>query len=170
MARNTAYWKLMIKAGMKSQETEETVMHTSIRQGFKGIRKIGYCHGFWVCPNSKCPVLSTSHMCQPNKINWKTQRGSRDKICQICEHYAKKEGCGARKLVVYLPAQKIASVFHLGKHTCTMKLDTEAKKAGIKREATITKTGSAKWVAIQEIENLIGEWQMEAAESEAQIA
>ena len=48
-----------------------------------------------------------------------------------------------------------------------MILDTEAKKAGIKRKATISKTGSAKRVAIQEIENLTGEGQMEAAESEA---
>ena len=144
------------------------VMHTSSRQGFKGIRKIGYCHGSRVCPNSKWPFLSTSHMCQSNKINWKTQRGSRDKICQSCEHYGKEEGCGARKPVKYLPAQKIACVFHPGKHTCTMKLDTEAKKAGIKRKATISKTGSAKTVAIWEIENLNGEGQMEAAESEAQ--
>ena len=60
-------------------------MCTSSRQGFEGIRKIGYCHGSWVCPNSKCPFLSTSHMCQPNKINWKTQRGSWDKMCQIVD-------------------------------------------------------------------------------------
>ena len=36
-----------------------------------------------------------------------------------------------------------------------MRLDTEAKKADIKRKATISKTGSAKRVAIEEIENLI---------------
>ena len=49
-----------------------------------------------------------------------------------------------------------------------MKLDTEAKKAGIKRKATISKTGSAKRVVIQEIDNLTGEGQMEAVKSEAQ--
>ena len=48
------------------------VMHTSNRQGFKGIRKIGYYHASWICPNSRFPFLSTSHMHQPNRINWKT--------------------------------------------------------------------------------------------------
>ena len=48
-----------------------------------------------------------------------------------------------------------------------MKLDTEAKKAGIKRKVMSEKTGSAKRVAIQEIDDLIREGQMEAAESEA---
>ena len=139
----------MIKAGIKLQETEETCNAHFQQVGIQRYKKIGYCHGSWVCPNSKCPFLSTSHMCQANKINCKTQRVSRDKICKICEHYAKEEGCGARKLVEYLPAQKIASMFHLGKHTCAMKLHTEAKKAGMKRKATINKIASAKRVAIQ---------------------
>ena len=79
-----------------TRDSRNFIMHPSSRQGFKGIRKIGYFHSSWVCPNSKCSFLSTSHMCQTNKINWKTQRGSRDKICQICEHYGKEESCGAR--------------------------------------------------------------------------
>ena len=42
-----------------TRDRRNFVMHTSSRQEIKGIQKIGYCHGSWVCPDSKCPFLST---------------------------------------------------------------------------------------------------------------
>ena len=82
-----------------TRDKRHFVMRTSSRTGFKGIRKVGYCHRSWVCPNAKHRVLSTSYQQQPNRVTWKTIIGNKEKICQICEHYEKEEACGTRKLV-----------------------------------------------------------------------
>ena len=38
-------------------------------------------------------------------LNGKLGRGQKDKICQICDYFAKEEGCGARRLVEYFPSE-----------------------------------------------------------------
>ena len=105
-----------------TRDQHNFIMRSSSRVGFQGIRKIGFCHGSLVCPNPKCGFLSTSHQGQPNRINWKTRRGQKDKICQICDFFTTEEGCGARKLVEYLPSEETAYVYHIGNHKCHMKL------------------------------------------------
>ena len=68
-----------------------------------------------------------------------------------------------------MPSQNLACVFHLGKHICTMKLETETRKKATKRKAhgTIPKTGSAKRVVVEQIENLIGEGRIDDVQNEA---
>ena len=145
------------------------VMRTSTRQGFYGRRKIGFCHGSYVCKNPKCPFLSTSHEGQPNRINWKTQRGKKEKICQICDHFASEEGCGARKMVEYLPSEELVHVYHIGKHKCHMKIPFSSNREAVKRKAegNTRRTGSAKRLALENIENLIGEGRINEATDEA---
>ena len=48
------------------------VMSTSSKVDYKGIRKVGTCHGSWECQNSHCRFLDTSVDKQPNRIDWIT--------------------------------------------------------------------------------------------------
>ena len=145
------------------------IMRSSSRVGTQGIRKIGFCHGSLVCPNPKCGFLFTSHQGQPNRINWKTRRGQKDKIYQICNYFATEEGCGARKLVEYLPSEETAYVYHIGNHKFHMKLKVQSKQDAIKRKAqgSTQRTGSAKRIAVEEFETLVGEGRMDEAADEA---
>ena len=61
---------------------------------------------------------------QRNRADWLTVKGKKDvKICSVCKHIAKREGCGAHKLIDYNPKTKIAIVFHLGTHKCWKRFD-----------------------------------------------
>ena len=73
-------------------------------------------HGF--AQTSLCPFVGTSHEHQPNKVNWRVDPIHKGvQICKICDTYAVREGCGARKLVEFDPKSQLAIVYHLGKHT-----------------------------------------------------
>ena len=144
-------------------------MRSSSRVSFQGIRKIGFCHGSLVCPNTKCGFLSTSHQGQPNMNNWKTRRDKRIKSVRFVIILQQKKGCGARKLVEYLPSEETAYVYHIGNHKCHMKLKVQSKQEAIKRKAqgSTQRTGLAKRMAIEEIETLVGEGRMDEAADEA---
>ena len=92
------------------------VMSTSSKADYKGVRKVGICHGSWECQNPHCRFLDTSVDKQPNRIDWITVKRKKDlKICSVCKHIVKRQGCGAHKLIDYNPKTKIAVVFHIGK-------------------------------------------------------
>ena len=98
--------------------------------------KTGSCHGSWICPNKSCPFVGTSHEHQPKKVNWRGDPICKGvQICKICDTYAVREGCGARKLVEFDPKSQVAIVYHLGKHTCWNQIDTEEAKAFLREKA-----------------------------------
>ena len=113
-------------------------------------------------------ILSTSYHQHPNRVIWKTIRGSREKYAKYVSTMERRRMW--HHLVEYLPFQKLASVFYLGKHIFTMKLETETRKTEIKRKAhgTIPKTLSAKRVAIEQMGNLTGEGRIDVAKNEAE--
>ena len=75
-------------------------MLTSSKADYKGVRKVGTCHGSWECQNPHCRFLDTSVDKQPNRIDWITIKEKEDlKICSVCKHIAKSKGCGACKLI-----------------------------------------------------------------------
>ena len=45
------------------------VMSTSSKADYKGVRKVGTCHGSWQCQNPHCGFLDTSVDKQPNRID-----------------------------------------------------------------------------------------------------
>ena len=94
-------------------------MSTSSKTSYKGVRKVCTCHGSWECQNPYCGFIDTSVDNQPNIVDWLTVKGKKDvKICSVCRHIAKRQGCGAHKLIDYNPKTKIAIVFHMGTHKC----------------------------------------------------
>ena len=117
------YYK--VKTSIKTWHKDTLDLHyfilkTTSKAGVYGNTiKTGSCHGSWICPNKSCPFVGTSHEHQPNKVNWRCDPICKGvQICKICDTYAVREGCGARKLVEFDAKSQVAIVYHLGKHTC----------------------------------------------------
>ena len=147
------------------------ILKTTSKEGVYGNTiKTGSCHGSWICPNKSCPFVGTSHEHQPNKVNWRGDPICKGvQICKICDTYAVREGCGARKLVTFDPKSQVAIVYHLWKHTCWNKNDTEDAKAFLREKAwSGMRTGSAKEVAIEDLCDKIIAGDIEVAENDAE--
>ena len=99
------------------------------------------------------------------------------KICQICNFVAVWETCNARKLVEYNPATNIATVYHIGKHSCFMKIDTRGKKEEIRKcfdmyssqNSVPISTCSSKQLGIKNVKKLIDEGRFDEAQAEAHV-
>ena len=98
----------------------------------------------------KYSIRSTSNENQPNKVNMKTDPNKHEcKICEICEHSAEWEGCGASNVVDFSPVTDMATVYHMGNHTYWSKIGTEEAKAFIEsRQEKHKGTGKAKDAAM----------------------
>ena len=85
-----------------TRDKRHFTMMTSSRADFKGERRIGTCLGSFVCRYAECPFVMTSPGRVPNKVSWRVPKGKRNlRICNICDHIAMREGCGAKKVVEY---------------------------------------------------------------------
>ena len=129
------------------------VMSTSSKAKYKGVRKVGTCHGSWECQNPYFGFMDTSVDKQPNRIDWITVKGKKDlKICSVCKHIVKRQGCGAHKLIDYNPKTKIAVVFHIGKHKCWRRFDdSHIIAAHHEKKKNKPRSGPAKDMAIDDI-------------------
>ena len=145
-------------------------MVTSSREGFIGERRIGTCLGSFVCCNEQCPFVCTSRDCVPNKLSWRNVRAKRNiHICNICDQVAQHEGCGACKLIEYDYETHLATVYHLGNHTCSLQLDqNKHNQILMKRLQETNPTGSTKEVGLHEIGLLIESGEMDLAVTEAE--
>ena len=145
-------------------------MHTTSCEGLSSTRRIGTCLGSFVCRNNQCPFVLTSCKCKPNKVSWHVPRGKRHlRICNIYDHIAQREGCGAKKLVEYDNLYKIATVYYLGEHTCWMCIDNRDRNDMLKRKIEEKKlSGPTEQVGINEISCLINDGNMDAAVAEAE--
>ena len=103
-------------------------------------------------------------------MNWRHIRAKRNiHICNICDQVAQREGCGAHKLIEYDYETQLATVYHLGNHTCSLQLDQNKHNQILKKRLQETNpTGSAKEVSLHEIGLLIESGEMELAATEAE--
>ena len=91
------------------------------------------------------------------------------RICNICDQFAQCEGCGARKLIEYDYHTQLATVYHLGNHTCSLQLDQmKRNQILMKRLQEKNPTGSAKEVSLREIGLHIESGEMGLAATEAE--
>ena len=145
-------------------------MLTSSREGFVGDRRIGIYQGSFVCRNKQCPFVRTSKHSVPNKVSWRFMKAKRNiRIYNICDQVAQREGCGAHKLIEYDYHMQLATVYHLGNHTCSLQLDQiKRNQILMKRLQEKNPTGSAKEVGLHEIGLLIESGEMGLAATEAE--
>ena len=144
-------------------------MVTSSKSGYHGYRKIGKCEGSWVCNNPQCSFQLTLFNNQPNRIDWKSvQEKKHLKVCEICDHMAVWEGCGACKLIDLNPKTNEALVYHLGTHVCWNRTDThEIQQIQKDKAESSRRTRSEKQMAFEDIVKKITEGDMAGAEVEA---
>ena len=145
-------------------------MLTLSREGFVGDRRIGTCQGSFLCHNKQCPFVRTSKHSVPNKVSWRFMKAKPNiRICNICDQFAQREGCGACKLIEYDYHMQLATVYHLGNHTCSLQLDQiKCNQILMKRLQEKNPTGSAKEVGLREIGLLIESGEMGLAATEAE--
>ena len=152
------------------------IMRWSGKRNFPGITKTGYCHGYPLCPNAKCPFLDTSENRQPNRIYWKSYRTDKNKkVCQICDYYATQEEYPARKMAQWNKETNIATVYHLGFHKCTPRADLQRRKDIVqnmkKRKAKDSEIAvsykEARKKGVDRVASVVGKGQIEEAQEEA---
>ena len=144
-------------------------LSTSSKRGFGGVRKGAECKGSWVCPNGNCGFLKTSKNKQPNYVNWTyLQHNKKEKICSMCNCYAVREQCGARKLVEYDTISHTAVVYHIGHHKCHKKLDFQMRCRNIqaRTQEFTQKGGTASLAGKMAVGNLIMQGKVKKAQLE----
>ena len=94
-------------------------MSKSTISSMQAVRRVGKCQGSYKCVNQSCSFLSTEQ--QANKSKFNNYGGM--KICHSCGSFAKSTDCPARKLVEFIEEESAVYVYHIGQHTCQLKLD-----------------------------------------------
>ena len=145
------------------------IMSTSSKTSYKGVRKVGTCHGSWECQNPYYGFIDTSVDNQPNRVDWLTVKGKKDvKICSVCKHTAKRQGCRVRKLIDYNPKTKIAIVFHMGTWKCWKRFDdSHIIEAHKQKKQKKPRSWPAKDMAIDDIVEVLDD--LEATISDVEI-
>ena len=57
------------------------------------------------------------------------------KICEICNNFMVREKCGARKMVEYNDATRVATVYQLGIHIYHTRIDNKRKRRDLKEKS-----------------------------------
>ena len=94
------------------------------------LRRVGKCGGSFVCNNKTCSFLST----QGEKNTSKFLFSSGVRVCHSCENCTTSTPCYTRKLVDFREKEGYVYVSHLGRHTCTPKVDRNKYDILIRKE------------------------------------
>ena len=49
-------------------------------------------------------------------------------MCKMCRHITERERCGAKRVIEYNNSTNILTLWHQGKHSCTLKCQSESKE------------------------------------------
>lgn len=96
-------------------------MVTSTDRVDKSKRKVGFCNGCYECTNPLCSFKGTADTA--NESLFQNMGIAGHKICYSCHTPVRRKPCNARKLICFKNDE--AHVFHIGKHTCTLKIDNK---------------------------------------------
>ena len=107
------------------------VMNTSWRKGFQGIRCTGKCRGNFTCTNNGC-AFYLEKKC--NKTYF-TSIGEQN-FCFTCNTLAVATPCTAAKMIEYSMERRLLSIYHIGEHTCQVKINTTKNDDYMKRSLT----------------------------------
>lgn len=102
----------------KQRDGRWWAMNTSTQRKSENVKKVGKCTGSWICRNNECPKYKSGK--GRNEIAFKAI-GSDLQECRSCGYIAERKFCGAKKMTVFLPVEKLLVVHYSGYHTCTLK-------------------------------------------------
>lgn len=88
---------------------------TSSRKGFLGKRNVQSCKGSYLCKNKNCPYRK--QFGKANNVQFVKARGKYR--CRSCSCKGEYISCPARKVSEYPQGSAIATIYHIGTHTCT---------------------------------------------------
>ena len=117
------------------------------------LRRVGKCGGSFVCNNKTCSFLST----QGEKNTSKFLFSSGVRVCHSCGNCATSTPCYARKLVDFKEKEGYVYVSHLGRHTCTPKVDRKKYDVLIRKEIQKNTTLPPKKLKLKLIKEKVGE-------------
>ena len=88
---------------------------TSSRKGFRGKRNVQSCRGSYLCTNKNCPYKK--QFGRANSVQFVRSGGN--ELCRSCNFKGEYISCSARKVSEYPEGSNIATIYHIGNHTCT---------------------------------------------------
>ena len=131
-----------------SHDLRHFTMHTSGRKALEGRRKTGSCEGAYQCQEEECIFLKSTGA--PNHTQFNNVRGLKE--CSMCGSICRRVLCGEKKrpkkIIEYHTELKLAIIWHYGKHTCPLKLDTTNQKKAL--DKTLDQVGKRPGVTIKE--------------------
>ena len=116
----------------KYKDGQYFVMNTSQRKGFWGIPQTGKCRGNFTCTNNKCAFYLEEK--KHNKTYFTTI--GEQKFCFTCNTLAVTTPCTAAKMIEYSMERRLLSIYHIGEHTCQVKINTTENDDYMKRSLT----------------------------------
>ena len=131
----------------------------------KTVRRVGRCGGSFVCNNLNCSFVST----QGEKNTSKFIFSSGVRVCHSCGHCVTLTPCFARKLIKFREEEGYVYVAHLGKHTCTPKLDRKKYDNLIRKKIERNTTLPPKKLKLKLIKEKVGEQKFTEAKEVAAI-
>ena len=96
-------------------------MHSSSREGFKGVRRLGKCTSSFIYNNKSWPLFLETG--RENQHQFTTI--GKNKFCYSCNSIVCRKPCSAIKLVEFNMQERLVEVYHKGKLTCQVKPNTE---------------------------------------------
>ena len=136
-------------------------------------RRTGACRGNFCCYNKECPLLEVTGGDANRTTFMGAAAGTEMKLCKFCQQVCHREGCGARKIVHYIAADKSAVVHHFGRHRCILKTEMSKRKMTlqkrIERAGRTVPSMSARAYSIAEIVEHLKRGDMAAAKKDADL-
>ena len=108
------------------RDSRHFIMRSS-RIGDKGLQqevcqKVGWCQGSHFCGNEECEFFYFT--ARKNATQWERVRGMQGALtCFTCGSPAMKQPCNGRKLTQYNKRTRELNVFHINRHSCTLKVE-----------------------------------------------
>ena len=107
-------------------------MNTSWRKGFQGICCTGKCRRNFTCTNNECAFYLEEK--KRNKTYFTTI--GEQKFCFTCNTLAVATPCGASKMIEYNMERRLLSIYHIGEHTCQVRINMTENDDYMKRSLT----------------------------------
>ena len=116
----------------QARDKRHFYISTSTKKTFNGIRCLGKCSEYYVCPNADCPYVTTTRNRVTNTNLWNYV--DKKKICHSCGTFAKKVPCPARKLLEFSTDTDVLTVYHFGTHVCKLGIYKDENGEEIEQE------------------------------------